>query len=92
VLRPREANGCGSQQRPVSHPELRPRNLPAQDREFVPQHQQLKVFHVQAAAAPHERAEKSPNGEVEEGECHAADPPNPLASTPRYRYWHPSRL
>ena len=74
-----------SQQRPVSHPELRPRNLPAQDRELVPQHQQLKAFHVQAAAAPHERAEKSPNGEVEEGEGHAADPPNPSrphAATP----------
>jgi hypothetical protein len=83
-------NGCGGQQCPVSHPELRPRNLSAQDRELVPQHQQLNVFHVQAAPATNKRAEQSPNGEVEEGEGHAADPPNPSRPALRHRYWRPS--
>jgi hypothetical protein len=29
-------------------------------------------------------------GEVEEGESHAVDPPNLLAPPPRHRYWRPS--
>ena len=42
--------GCGCQQGPIRCAELRPRDLPAQDLELVAQHQQLDVFHVQAAA------------------------------------------
>jgi hypothetical protein len=83
-------HGRGGQRRPISELELRPVNLPAQDRELVPQHKQLDVFHVQAAPATNERVQQSPNGEVEEGEGHAADPPNPLAPPQRYRYWRPS--
>jgi hypothetical protein len=83
-------NGRGREQRPVGHPKLRPPDLPAQDRKLVPQHQQLNVFHVQAAAATNKRAQQGPKREVEEGEGHAADPPNPLAATPRHRYWRPS--
>jgi hypothetical protein len=48
--------GRGRQQGPISKPELRLRDLPAQDLELVPQHKQLDVFHVQAVAAPHKRA------------------------------------
>ena len=72
-------HGRGGEQGAVSHPELGPRNLPAKDRELVSQDQQLDVFHVQTATATHERAQHSPNGEVEEGEGHAADPPSHLA-------------
>ena len=42
------------------------------------------VFHIQAATATNKRAQQSPNGEVEEGEGHAADPPSPLAPKPRH--------
>jgi hypothetical protein len=77
-------NGGGGQHCPVGYPEPRPRNLPPQDHELVPQHQQLDVFHVQAAPATNEPAQHSPNGEVEEGEGHAADPPQPLAATLRH--------
>jgi hypothetical protein len=85
-MRARQMNGCSCQQSPVSHPKLRPRNLPAQDRELVPQHQQLYVFHIQATAATNERAQQSPNGEVKEGKGHVADPLRPLAVTRRHRY------
>jgi hypothetical protein len=54
--------GCGCQQGPISHAELRPRDLPAQDLELVAQHQQLDVFHVQTAAATNKRAKQSPHG------------------------------
>jgi hypothetical protein len=80
------------QQRSVSHPELRPHHLAALDRQLVPEHEQLDVFHVQAAPATNERAQQSPDGEIEEGESHAADPLNPLAPSLRHRYWRPSGL
>jgi hypothetical protein len=83
-------NGCGSQQRPVSHPELRTLDLSAQDRKFVPQDQQFDVFHVQAAAATNESAQQRPNGEVEEREGHAADPPSRLVSTRHIGALHPA--
>jgi hypothetical protein len=51
--------------------------LTAENLELVPQHQQLEVFHMQPAAATNQRPEQSPNSEIEEGEDHAADPPNP---------------
>src|SRR6266568_3668078 len=41
------------------------------------QHQQLDVFHMQAAAATNKRAEQRPHGEIEKRESHAADPPSP---------------
>jgi hypothetical protein len=44
--------------------------------ELVPQHQQFDVFHMQATAATNKRAKQGPKSEVEEGEDHAADPPN----------------
>src|SRR5436190_1904071 len=69
-LRLPKMNGCGGQERPVSHPEFRPGDLPAQDRELVPQHEQFNVLHVQAATATDKRTQQSPNGEVEEGEGH----------------------
>lgn len=80
---------CG-QQCPISHPEFRPRNLSAQDRELVPQHQQLDVFHVQAAPTTNKRAQQSPNGKVEEGEGHTADPCSESPPEQRHRYWRPS--
>jgi len=82
--------GCGRQQRPIRRVELRPRDLPAKDLELVAQHQQLDVFHVQAAAATNERAKQSPHGEVEEREGHAADPPSPRANESRHQFWRPS--
>ena len=77
-------NGSRGQQRPVSHPELRTLDLPAQDRKLVPQDEQLDVFHVQAAPATNKRAQQSPNSKVEKGDGHAADPPtlSPNAATP----------
>jgi hypothetical protein len=39
----------------------------------VPEHEQLDVFHVQAAPATNERAQQSPDGEIEEGESHATE-------------------
>ncbi len=55
-------NSRCSQQRPISEPKLRPRNLAAQEIELVPQHQQLDVLHVQAAAAPQKRPEQNDVG------------------------------
>jgi hypothetical protein len=83
-------NRRSGQEGPVNHAKLRPPNLTAQDRQLVPQHEQLDVFHVQAAPAPDERAQHSPDDEVEEGESHADDPPSLLAPPPRYRYRRPS--
>src|SRR5437763_3886801 len=45
---------------------------------------------MQAAAAPNERTEQSPNSAIEEGEDHTADPPSPRATERRHQYWHPS--
>jgi hypothetical protein len=59
-LRPQQMDSRGSQQRPVSHPELRPRDLASQDRKLVPQHQQLNVLHVQASAATNKHTQQSP--------------------------------
>ena len=73
--------GRGGQQGPIRLAELRAGDLPAQDLELVAQHQQLDVFHLQAAAATNKRAEQSPHGEVEEGEGHAADSPSPQSRT-----------
>ena len=76
-------NGRSSKQRSISHIELRPHNLAAQDLELMPQHQQLNVLHVQAAATPNKRRQQRPEREVEKGEGHAADPPNSRAQTQR---------
>jgi len=43
--------GCGCQQGSVGRLELWPRDLTARDLELVAEHEQLDVFHVQAAAA-----------------------------------------
>jgi hypothetical protein len=64
--RTRKVASCGRQQGSINHPELRPRGLPPEDLELVAQHQQLDVFHMQAATATKERAEQSAHGEVEE--------------------------
>jgi hypothetical protein len=45
-----------SQECSIRHPELRPPDLAAQDRQLVPQHKQLDVFHIQAAPTPNKRA------------------------------------
>ena len=57
---------CGCKQSPINRPEFRPHELPAQDLELVAQHQQLEVFHMQAATARNERTEQSAHSEVEE--------------------------
>jgi hypothetical protein len=54
--------GRSGQHGPIRGGELRLRDLPAQDLELVAQHQQLDVFHVQAAAATNKRAEQTPDG------------------------------
>jgi hypothetical protein len=84
--REREMNGCGDQECSIRHPELRPSNLARQNLELVPQHQQLNVLHVQTAAAPNKRTQEGPKREVEKGEGHAADPPNPRAEEKRHRF------
>jgi hypothetical protein len=43
--------GRSRQQRPIDHPKLWPRNLPAQDLELVTQDHQLEIFHVETTAA-----------------------------------------
>jgi len=75
---------------PISRADLRPRDLPAQDLEFMAQHQQLNVFHMQAAAAANKRTEQSPHSEVEKREDHAADPPSPRPEERRHQFWRPS--
>jgi hypothetical protein len=72
-----EVAGRGCKQRPISRPQLWPRDLATQNLEFVAEHQQLDVVHVQAATATNERAEQSPKGEVKERKNHASDPPKP---------------
>ncbi|MGH8732509.1 MAG: hypothetical protein ACREVB_02380 [Burkholderiales bacterium] len=66
----------GCQQRSIDHRRLRPRDLAAQNLKLVPQHQQLNVSHVQAAAATNKRTQQRPKRKVKEGEGHAADPAN----------------
>jgi hypothetical protein len=85
-------SGRRRQQRPIRDPELGPGDLTAQNIEFLPQHQQLDVLHVQPAATPGKRPKQSPKHQIEEGEGHTADPPNPGAQEPRHRYWRPSRI
>jgi hypothetical protein len=60
---------------PINCAELRPRDLPAQDLELVPQHQQLDVLQVQAGAAANKCSKESPRSELEKRKGHAADPP-----------------
>ncbi len=83
-------HGRSGQQRSISHPELRPANLTAENLKLVPQHQQLNVLHVQATTTPNKRRQQRPKREVEEGEGHAADPPNPRIQEQRHQYWRPS--
>jgi hypothetical protein len=45
---------------------FRPHDLPTQDLELVAQHQQLDIFHMQAATATKKGAEQSAHSEVEE--------------------------
>ncbi len=86
--------GRGSQQRPIGRLQHWPSDLPTQDLKLVAEHQQLDVFHVQAATATHERAEQSTHGEVEKREGHASDPRNPLLlkeTTPIFAPFTPLR-
>jgi hypothetical protein len=83
--------GCRREQGPISRPRLRPLDLAAQNLELMAQYQQLDVLHVKTTAAPYKRAEQRPHSEVEEGEDHAADPPNPREDRRRHEYWRPSR-
>jgi len=57
----------------------------------VPQHQQLEIFHMQAAAATNQRTEQSPKSEIDEGEDDIADPrsPRPLERGDT-KHWRPS--
>lgn len=71
---------CRCEQGPISRPKVRPRDLPAQNLELMPQHKQLDVFHVQTTATTNKRPEKGPHGEVEKREGHATNPPNPSAN------------
>jgi hypothetical protein len=48
---------CGCKQGSSNRPEFRPHDLPAEDLEFVAQHQQLDVLHMQTATATNKRAE-----------------------------------
>jgi hypothetical protein len=66
--RARQMASRGRQQRPISPSELRPRDLPTQNLELVAQHQELNVFHMQAATATNKRPEQSPHSEIEERE------------------------
>jgi hypothetical protein len=43
----------------------------------VAQDQQLEVLGVQATATPNECAQQGPERDIEEGEGHDRDPPNP---------------
>lgn len=63
----------------ISSAKLLPRALAAQNLELMAQDQQLDVLCVQATAPPNECSQQSPERELEEGEGHIADPPNPPA-------------
>jgi hypothetical protein len=84
--------GCDDQQRSINHPELWPSDLPAQYLQLVAQHHQLKVFHVQAAAATDKRPEQSPRGEAEKRQGHAADLPSPRAEESRHLFLAPLQV
>jgi hypothetical protein len=62
---------------PISRAKLRRRALAAQHRDLVAQDQQLEVLGVQATATPNECAQQGPERDIEEGEGHHRDPPNP---------------
>jgi hypothetical protein len=57
---------CRCKQGSINHPKFRPHDLPTQDLELVALHQELEVFHMQAATARNERTEQSAHSEVEE--------------------------
>lgn len=57
--------------RPISDTEPRPRLLPAQDREYLSQHQKRQVFPVQPRRLPARQAEPERQGRRREG--HAAE-------------------
>jgi hypothetical protein len=84
--------GRGRKKCPISRSQLRPRDLAAQNLEFVAEHEQLDVLHIQTTTATHKRAKQSPNRKAEKREDHAADPPNPRPTEPRHDYWRPSPL
>jgi hypothetical protein len=63
----RQVTSRSRQQRLIRHPELRPRDLSAQDLELVAQHRQLDIVHAKATTATNKRTQQSPNGEVDEG-------------------------
>jgi hypothetical protein len=65
------------EQGPISCAKLRRRALAAQHRDLVAQDQQLEVLGVQATATPNECAQQGRERDIEEGEGHYRDPPNP---------------
>ena len=54
----------GGKQRAVSVPELRPPDLAAQHLELMPEHQQLHILDIRAAATTEEQPEQGPDSEV----------------------------
>jgi hypothetical protein len=81
----RQVMRCGGHQCSISQSELRPSNLAAQNLELLPQHQQLKVLHVQAAATPNKRRQQRPNprGRGRRRPCgRSSQPSRPRAATP----------
>jgi len=52
------------EQSPISPPKLRSADLSTQHANLVPEHEQLNILDVGAAAATHEQTEESPDREV----------------------------
>jgi hypothetical protein len=69
--------GRRREQGPISCAKLRRRTPAAQHRDLVAQDQQLEDLGVQATATPNECAQQGPERDIEEGEGHYRDPPNP---------------
>jgi hypothetical protein len=74
--------GRRCEQGPINCAKLRRRALAAQHRDLVAQDQQLELLGVQATATPNECAQQGPERDIEEGEGHYRDPPNPPTKGP----------
>jgi hypothetical protein len=78
-----------SQEQPVRLSQLRPPPLPAQDRELVPQHQDLQLLRPRRPTTEHHQPEQTANDHVRKRPQHAPPPPDGEADATRPQPYRP---
>jgi hypothetical protein len=84
-----QMTGRRCEQRAISGAKPRPRDLPAEYLELLAQDQRLDVLDIQATATADECTRQDLERDVEEGEGHTGDPPNPTAKPGKTRVLAP---